>query len=110
MSQESQLHGELETLSQRLEDRRSVVLFAWAFGLSCVAFMGIGVAIKLFHDSIRTPIVAFVLLAIGLGCAIAAAVRLVRGLRLYDVELRDYRRLLDLRAQLGLEKPQLPNA
>jgi len=110
MSEDVQLHTEFESLATRLEDRRSVVLFAWSFGLGCAAFMGLGVGAKLFHDSVRVPKLAFVLLAVGLGCAAVALARLVRGLRLYGSELRDYHRFLAVRAQLGLEKPQFPEA
>jgi hypothetical protein len=110
MTQETALQTEFASLAERLEDRASVVLFAWSFGLGCAAFMGVGVAIKLFHDSLRTPKLAFLLLAVGLGCAVLAAVRLARGLRLYGTELADYRRFLAVRAQLGLDKPQLPQA
>jgi hypothetical protein len=110
MSTEIELQTELQSLSKRLEDRLSVVQFAWAFGLGCVAFMGLGVGAKLFHDSIRTPKFAFVLLAIGGVCAVVALVRLVSGVKHHGDELRDFARFNAVRQQLGLEKPQLPQA
>ena len=110
MAPEAELSTELQHLSKRLEDRLSIVHFAWAFGFSCAAFMGVGVSIKLFHDSLRTPHIAWALLVIGLGFAGGGIDRLVRGLRLYFTELRDYRRFMDVRQQLGLDRPQLPSA
>ncbi|MBS2027071.1 MAG: hypothetical protein JST54_04125 [Deltaproteobacteria bacterium] len=110
MSSEAELQTELQSLSKRLEDRLSIVHFAWAFGLACAAFMGVGVGIKLFHDSIRTPKLAFVLLAVGMGCAIVAAIRLTRGFKLFAAEGRDYQRFMTVRSELGLDRPQLPSA
>jgi hypothetical protein len=100
--------SEHDVLAQRLEDRGSIVHFAWVFGLSCAAIMGTGVGLKLLHDSIRTPKIAFGLVAVGLTCLVIAIVRLVRGLGLYRAELRDYARFLALRAELGLDSPSLP--
>ena len=102
------LHAELDALSKRLEDRISIVHFAWSFGLGCVAFVAVGVSLKLFLDSIRTPMIAYGLMALGLGCVTWGLLRLVRGARLYASEMRDYRRLLAVRAELGLDRPQLP--
>jgi len=110
MSSEVELQSELQSLSKRLEDRLSIVHFAWSFGLGCVAFMGVGVGIKLFVDSIRTPTLAFVLLLIGMACAVMAAVRLTRGLKLFAAEGRDFQRFLTVRSELGLDRPQLPSA
>jgi hypothetical protein len=110
MGSESELANELEAVAKRIEDRTSMVNFAWAFGLSCVAFMGVGVAIKLFYDSIRTPKVAYALAIIGTACAAVAMARLLRGLKLYRAELADFQRFQALRTQLGLDQPQLPPA
>lgn len=109
MSQ-GELETELETLSKRLEDRLSVMHFAWAFGLSCGAFMATGVGIKLFHDSLRTPKLAYALVALGLGLTGFALQRLIRGVGLYRTELADFHRFQAVRSQLGLDQPQLPQA
>lgn len=108
MSQE--LETELQALSSKLEDRTSMVHFAWAFGLACAAFMSTGVGIKLFHDSVRTPKIAIVLVAFGLGCTFVGLRRLLKGLTLYRTELTDFARFKAVRQQLGLDRPQLPSA
>ena len=110
MSDEPELQRELQTLSQRLEIRHSIASFAWAFGFGCAAFMGIGVALKLFHDSVRVPTLAYLLMALGLGFAVASVWRLVRGRALHGAELRDFERFKSVCHLLGLDRPQLPSA
>jgi hypothetical protein len=100
--------SELEVLALRLEDRGSIVHFAWVFGLTCAAIMGTGVGLKLLHDSIRTPKIAFALLVVGLCCLLIAIVRLAQGMSLYRTELRDYARFVALRAELNLDSPVIP--
>lgn len=99
---------ELALLAERLEDRASIVHFAWTFGLSCAAVMGTGVGLKLLHDSIRAPKVAYALLAVGVGALAVALYKLGRGLSLYRSELRDYARFTALREEQGLDGHVLP--
>jgi hypothetical protein len=101
---------EMEKLSLQLEDRSSVVMFVWAFALSCVAFVSGGLSIKLFHDSTRVPKIAFGLGVIAVTCTLLAFIRLVRGFRLHSLEVADFERLQALRRQFGLDQPQLPSA
>jgi zinc transporter ZupT len=97
-------------LSVRLEDRLSIMHFAWAFGLGCVAFVMGGVAIKLFRDSITPPKVAFVLAGAAAIEVVVGLIRLNLGLRLYQEELSDFARMLTLRRELGRDQPRLPAA
>jgi hypothetical protein len=101
---------ELATLARKLEDRSSIVHFAWAFGLACTAFVAGGVSIKLFRDSIRTPKVAFLLGAIAAVETVIALWRLQRGFKLHAAEVAEFERMQSLRRQLGVDRPRLPSA
>ena len=102
--------AELVLLESRLEDRRSIVDFAQAFSLSCVAFVSGGLAVKLVRDSLRMPKITWVLGIVAVATTTVALVKILRGRRLMAVELRDFQRMMALRTQMGLDHPRLPEA
>lgn len=94
-----------DQLQESLATRQSTTHFTHA-GVSTIAFLLIsGAAGKLFHDSLRTPVLAW-------GTALLALGLLVYGLRSYRKgravladELQRYETLLALRSELHLDNP-----
>ncbi|MBU8897460.1 hypothetical protein KRR26_17720 [Corallococcus sp. M34] len=99
------LRARLDLLQESLAIRQSTTHFAHT-GVSTIAALLIGGAsAKLFHDSLRTPHLAY-------GAAVLSLALLVYGLRNYwkgraalADELKRFEALLELRSRLSLDNP-----
>jgi hypothetical protein len=106
----SEAWAQLEKLQRELESRHSISHFARA-GVSTLASLIFGsAAVKLFHDSVRFPILGLLATALCLGLAVYALRQYLRGKRLMRVELERFESLKALRRTLRIDDPsiQLP--
>jgi hypothetical protein len=102
--------AELERLQKELESRHSVGHFARTGIASLAALIFAGAAAKLFHDSVRFPILGVIASALCLGLGAYAVHQYRRGKRLLKIELARFESLKALRRTLRIDAPsaQLP--
>ncbi|WP_223633164.1 hypothetical protein [Corallococcus sp. EGB] len=94
-----------EQLQESLATRQSTTHFAHA-GVSIIAFMLIGGAAgKLFHDSLRTPLLAWGASLLALGLLVYGFISYRKGRAVLGEELRKYEAMLALRRELHLDNP-----
>jgi hypothetical protein len=99
------LRSQLERLQESLATRQSIQHFAHTGVSTIVALIFAGAAIKLFWDSTKVPLLAFVSSALVLGLVIYALVHYRKGRRSLSEELKRYGDLLELRRRLQLDNP-----
>jgi hypothetical protein len=101
---------ELERLQKSLESRESTQFFAHAGVSSLAAIILAGAAAKLFWDSVRVPILGFVVSAVSLFLAVYAVSRYRKGKRVLKQEVAQFESLKALRRALQIDDPsaQLP--
>ncbi len=102
--------AELERLQKELESRHSISHFARA-GVSTLGALIFGsAAAKLFHDSVRFPILGLLATVLFLALAGYALRQYLRGKRILRVELERFESLKALRRRLRIDDPsiQLP--
>ncbi len=106
MNAETQnLHEQLERLQAALSTRQSTLLFAHA-GVSFIASPVLGCATaKLFWDSARAPLVAWLGLAATVGLSLYGLLRYRQGRTVLADELVRYETMLELRRRLHLDDP-----
>ena len=96
---------QLEQLQAELASRQSIVHFAHSGVATMAALIVGGASAKLFHDSLRTPILAWLAALVSLGLLAYAVVHYRRGRRCMHEEARRYETLLELRRALKLDDP-----
>jgi hypothetical protein len=97
--------AQLERLQKELEARQSVSHFTHA-GIAFLASMVLAAsAVKLFWDSIRTPILGICALVISVFLAVYGTYRCVRGKRDYRRERERFELLQSLRRHLNIDDP-----
>ena len=99
------LHEQLERLQGALATRQSTQLFAQAGVSSIIGLILGGATAKLFWDSLRTPYLAWLGLAVTTGLLLHGLLRYRRGRTVLADELVRYEALLALRQRLGLDNP-----
>jgi hypothetical protein len=100
-----ELRSELDRLQESLSTRQSILHFAHTGVSFIVAMLVAGAAAKLFWDSVRAPVLAYVATAISLGLVFYGLSHYRRGRRALADELKRYGALLELRRQLKLDNP-----
>jgi hypothetical protein len=100
-----QLRSELDRLQESLATRQSVLHFAHTGVSFIVAMLVAGAAAKLFWDSMRVPLLAYVATLLSLGLTIYGLSHYFKGRRALAGELKRYGDLLELRRQLKLDNP-----
>ena len=98
-------HAELERLQKELESRHSVGHFARTGIASLASLIFGGAAAKLFHDSVRFPILGVIASALCLGLAAYALHHYRKGKRLLKIELARFESLKQLRRTLRIDAP-----
>ena len=97
--------AELERLQKELEARQSVSHFTHA-GIAFLASLVLtATAVKLFWDSIRTPILGISAMVLSVFLAAYGAYRWVRGKRDYRRERERFELLQSLRRHLNIDDP-----
>lgn len=106
MSADTQeMRTRLDQLQESLSTRQSTTHFAHA-GVSTIAALLIGGAAgKLFHDSLRTPVLAWGAALLALGLLVYAFRHYHSGRKVLVDELKGYEAMLELRRQLRLDDP-----
>lgn len=99
------LRSQLERLQEQLATRQSILYFAHSGVSLIVALILAGAAAKLFWDSAKVPVLAFVVSALVLGLVAYALVHYRKGRRELADELKRYGDLLELRRRLQLDNP-----
>lgn len=100
-----ELRAQLERLQESLSTRQSTFHFAHAGVSFMVSLILGGAAAKLFWDSLRTPMLAFLVTAVAVGLVVYAFVHFRKGRRALAEELKQYDSLLELRRRLHLDDP-----
>ena len=98
---------EFERLQKELESRRSISHFARTGVSSLAALICAGAAAKLFHDSIRFPILGLVAAVLCVALATYAVHHYRKGRRLLKRELEHFESLKALRRTLRIDEPFL---
>jgi hypothetical protein len=100
-----QLQEQLERLQEELATRQSVLHFAHTGVSLLTAGILAGATGKLFWDSVRAPLLAWVGVLVTAGLVGYALVRYRKGKQTLALELERYAAMMELRRRLRLDNP-----